>query len=304
MNQKRKIKWKAYNKELIQRGSLTILFSEDIAHKWYNSSLKGSGFQKVYTDTAIEILSLIRFRFRLTLRATQGFVESLTGLIPKLSGLSIPDYSTLSRRLRKCWIDFGKMRSGEAIYTVVDSTGLKVFGEGEWKVRQHGYTKRRTWKKLHLCVNEKNSEIISASFTDNSFKDNELFTEMLGGLEEEVSKVGGDGAYDTRECWDFCRLNGIEGIFPPRKGAKIRKHGNCKGELLARDEHIRIIRRKGKKKWKKESGYSRRSIAETAMYRFKTLLGDKLSSREFNRQANEAFIKCKLLNMMSVPKVL
>ena len=110
--------------------------------------------------------------------------------MPELSGLNIPDYSTLCRRLRKCHIDFGRIRFGGGIYAVVDSTGLKVFGEGEWKVRQYGYTKRREWKKLHLCVNEKNSEIISASFTDNSFKDNELLTEMLEGLEGEGVKSG------------------------------------------------------------------------------------------------------------------
>jgi len=196
MRQKRKINWKAYNKELIKTGSLTFLFSEDVAHNWYNTAPKGSGFQKVYTDTAIEILSLIRFQFHLTLRSTQGFAESLACLIPGLSGLSfevfsfllepecsnkisiipglsglnIPDYSTLSRRLGKCEISFGKIRTGGPIYAVVDSAGLKVFGEGEWKVRQHGYTKRRTWKKLHLCVNESSSETISASFTDNCVK--------------------------------------------------------------------------------------------------------------------------------------
>ena len=115
-------------------------------------------------------------------------MESLSQLIPELSGLSIPDYSTLSRRLRKCKISFGRIRTNEALYIVVDSTGLKVFGEGEWKVRQHGYTKRRTWKKLHLCVNESNSEIISASFTDNSMKDNEIFKEMMGGLEKECQE--------------------------------------------------------------------------------------------------------------------
>jgi len=170
MRQKRKINWKAYNKELIKTGSLTFLFSEDVAHNWYNTAPKGSGFQKVYTDTAIEILSLIRFQFHLTLRSTQGFAESLACLIPGLSGLNIPDYSTLSRRLGKCEISFGKIRTGGPIYAVVDSAGLKVFGEGEWKVRQHGYTKRRTWKKLHLCVNESSSETISASFTDNCVK--------------------------------------------------------------------------------------------------------------------------------------
>ena len=247
MSQKRKINWRAYNKQLVQRGSLTVLFSEDIAHNWYNTSPKGSGFQRIYTDTAIKVLSLIRFQFHLTLRATQGFAESLVRLIPELSGINIPDYSTLCRRLGKCQIGLGRIKSGEAIYAVLDSTGLKVFGEGEWKVRQHGYSKRRTWRKLHLCINEANSEIISASLTDNGCRDNEVFVEIMAGLESEVSKVSGDGAYDTKECWNFCHSQGIEGIFPPRKGAKIEKHGNRKGEVLPRDEAIRTIRWIGKK---------------------------------------------------------
>ena len=250
MSKKRTLNWKAYNKQLIQRGSLTIFFSEDIAHNWYNFSPKGSGFQRVYTDAAIEVLSLIRFQFGLTLRAAQGFAESLVSLIPGLSGLNIPDYSTLSRRLRKSQIELGRIKTG-GIYAVLDSTGLKVFGEGEWKVRQHGYTKRRTWRKLHLCVNESNSEIIAASLTDNSCKDNEVFGEIMEGLETEVRKVSGDGAYDTKECWNFCHTQGIEGIFPPRKGAKIEKHGNRKGEALPRDENIRMIRRIGKKNGRK-----------------------------------------------------
>ena len=251
MSKKRRINWKAYNKQLVERGSLTFLFSEDIVHNWYNSSPKGSGFQKVYTDTAIEVLSLIRFQFHLTLRATQGFAQSLIQLLPGLSGLNIPDYSTLSRRLRNCQINLGTIKSKEAIYVVIDSTGLKVFGEGEWKVRQHGWTKRRTWKKLHLCVNGSNSEIISASFTDHSFKDNEVFADLLEGLGSEVSTVRGDGAYDTWKCWNFCHSHGIKGNFPPRKGAKIKKHGNRKGEKLPRDETIRMIRRIGKKNGKK-----------------------------------------------------
>ena len=95
---------------------------------------------------------------------------------------------------------------------------------------------------MPLCINEANSEIISASLTDNGCRDNEVFVEIMAGLESEVSKVSGDGAYDTKECWNFCHSQGIEGIFPPRKGAKIEKHGNRKGEVLPRDEAIRTIR--------------------------------------------------------------
>ena len=113
---------------------------------------------------------------------------------------------------------------------MVDSTGLKVFGEWEWKALQHGYTKRRAWKKLHLCVNGSSSEILSASFTDNTVKDNEVFKDMLEGLEGEVSQVSGDGAYDAWELWDYCEGKGIRCVFLPGKGSKIRKHGNSKGE--------------------------------------------------------------------------
>ena len=213
-------------------------------------------------------------------------------------------HSTLSRGLESAQISLGKLKSGEQVHVVIDSTGLKVFGEGEWKVRQHGYSKRRTWRKLHLCVDESNGQILSSSLTDNSYKDNELFKDLVEGLEDHIDKASADGAYDSKECWQHCQDNDIQGIFPPRKGAKLKQHGNSKKDRLQRDEHIRAIRHKGKDQWKKDSGYSRRSISETAMYRFKTLLSDKLSSREFQRQAAEAFIKCKILNKMTVPSAL
>lgn len=308
---KRKINWRAYNQELIGRGSITFLFSKDITSSWYNRGRSGrGGFQKVYSDVAIEALSLVRFKYKMTLRSVQGFSQDLFKLSGH-GGIKTPHFSTLSRRLEKSEI---KLRGGkwakklgkakENTYVVVDSTGLKVFGEGEWKVRQHGYSKRRTWRKLHLCVDERDSEILSVSLTDNSFKDNELLPGMLEGYEGQVSCVSGDGAYDASNCWDFCRSTGIHGIFPPRRGAKIQRHGNKAGAPLDRDEHIRMIRRKGRKRWRGDSGYSRRSLAETAVFRFKALFGDRLASRNFACQANEALLKCKLLNMMACPKVL
>ncbi len=298
----KKINWKTYNKELIKRGSITFWFSEDVENDWLFISDGGRGFQPVYSDTAIEVISLIRFHFGLTLRSVQGFTESLLKLMEIF--LPVPDYSTLSRRLRKCSIDLGKIKSKEPVHAVIDSTGLKVFGEGEWKVRQHGYAKRRTWKKLHLCLDEKTGEILSTCLTDNSFKDSEVFEDLVDGLEDHVSRISADGAYDCKDCWEHCQSNDIETLIPPRKGARIREHGNNKSPPKQRDEVIRFIRKGGKKKWKKESGYSRRSIAETAMYRFKQLVGGKLSSRDFMNQANEVFIKCKILNQTTVPSSL
>ncbi len=148
----KKINWKPYNKELIKRGSITFWFSKDVKNDWFANSEGGRGFQPVYSDTAIKAISLIRFHFGLTLRSVQGFTESLL----KLMGVSLP------------------------VHAVIDSTGLKVFGEGEWKVRQHGYAKRRTWRKLHLCLDEETGEILSTCLTDNSFKDSEVFEDLVG----------------------------------------------------------------------------------------------------------------------------
>ena len=295
--------WSFYNKSLVNRGQITFWFSPDIVKSWYAKPTGQQGGQLIYSDTAIEVLNIIRFRFGLKLRCTQGFAQSLV----QLMGLDIktPNYTTLCRRLKKLSLQIhNKVYSKKGIHVVIDSTGLKVYGEGEWKVRQHGYSKRRTWKKLHLAVDESNSQIKSVVLSDNSFKDNELFEDLLTGIEDRISQVSADGAYDSKESYKICKDKGIKFVVPPRKNAVIERHGNSHDPPLLRDTHIREIRKIGRKKWKEKHKYHRRSISETAMYRFKTLLGDKLSSREFQRQANEVFIKCKILNQMAVPTAL
>jgi hypothetical protein len=147
--------------------------------------------------------------------------------------LPVPDYSTLSRRMKKLEVKLGKLKSkGKRIHVVLDSTGLKVFGEGEWKVRQHGYSKRRTWMKLHLAVDEADGEILSMSLTENSFKDNELFEDLLKGLEDKISDVSADGAYDDQKIWDFCEEKKINPLIPPKKNAVLKQHGNSKSPPL------------------------------------------------------------------------
>ena len=137
--------------------------------------------------------------------------------------------------------------------------------------------------------------------SDNSFKDNEVFEDLVDGVDGEINQISADGAYDSKNCYSKSNDEGIYLVTPPRRGAVIKKHGNCAGPPEPRDIHIREIREMGRKRWKKRNNYHRRSISETAMYRFKTLLGERLSSREFDRQANEAFIKCQILNKMLTP---
>lgn len=298
----KKINWVKYNKELIQRGSITFWMDEEALSNWFDVGI-GSGFQKIYSDLAILAILILKERFQLTLRSTEGFATSIFTMLNLL--LPVPSYSTLSRRAGQLSVAIRRLsKSKEAIHVVIDSTGLKVFGEGEWKVRQHGYSKRRTWRKLHLCVDEASGEILSSILTDNSFKDSEVFEELVECADSDILQASADGAYDSGNCYDCCDRNNIQATIPPRVDAKIKQHGNTNDDPIQRDENLRLIRMAGKPAWKALSGYSRRSLAETAMYRFKIIFGDKLRSRKFDNQANESFVKCKILNMMKTPSAL
>jgi hypothetical protein len=180
---------------------------------------------------------------------------------------------------------------------VLDSTGLKVYGEGEWKVRQHGFSKRRTWRKIHLGFDAETQEITCASFTTNDFKDSELLEDCLSQVGVgNIRQICADGAYDATSCYDYCEKTGIKPLIPPRKGAKIWQRRKQKNASHPRDEALRLIRKHGRKSWRLNSGYSVRSLAETGMFRFKNTFSGQLSSRDFDIQANEAFIKCGMLN--------
>ncbi len=186
----------------------------------------------------------------------------------------------------------------KAVHVVVDSTGVKVYGEGEWKVRTHGSAKRRTWRKLHLGVDEGTGEILAAVVTTNDVADCEVLTDLLEQIEHPIDQLSGDGGYDTFDCYDAIASRGAKATIPPRSNAKIQQHGNCKAPPHPRDENLRACRQVGRKQWKQESGYHRRSLSETAMFRLKIIFGGKLRRRFFDNQAVELFLQCAALNRM------
>lgn len=300
-----RINWPLYNRALVARGSIQMWFDESLAADWYADPLEHigkRGGQYVYSDKAITALGIIRIRFGLTLRETEGFATELAVLMGMR--IKIPCYTTIARRLSQLTIDIAGHAHDDIIHVVVDSTGLKVYGEGEWRVKIHGKTKIRTWRKLHLAIDESNDQILSVVLTENSFKDSEVFTDLLEPIDSNIEQVTGDGGYDAQRCYEWLGAQGINGVFPPRHDAKITQHGNHKAIVLQRDEHIRWIRKVGRKRWKKDANYHRRSLAETAMHRFKALTGDRLVSRKFENQASEVFLRCKILNRMPTPRIL
>jgi hypothetical protein len=189
-------------------------------------------------------------------------------------------------------------RSGP-VHLVIDSSGFKVYGEGEWKVRLHGWSKRRTWRKLHLAVDEATGEIVAAVASEAGVSDDDALPDLLAQVPGEVGQVSADGAYDKRRCYEAIEQRGAKAVLPPRHDAKIWQHGNCAMPPHPRDENLRAIRRQGRRRWKQEAGYHRRSLAETTFFRFKTLFGPTLHARAFPRQATELFLKAAALNRMT-----
>ena len=272
--------------------------SADRLAAWRNSERPGQrGHPPDYTDTAILTLATLQEIYHLGLRQTEGLRESIGELLHL--EVAIPDYSTLSRRRATREIVLPRTRSKAARHVGVDSTGVKVFGEGEWKVRQHGYTYRRTWRKVHLGVAAASGEIVAAVVTTTNYHDSQLLPDLLAQVDEEIAQVSGDGGYDRRTGYEAIRARQARATIPPHRKAKIWQHGNTRAERLARDENLRHIRRIGRAAWKRESGYHRRSLAETAMFRLKTLFSERVTARGFAGQAAQVLVRCAALNRLT-----
>ena len=289
--------WSEYDKALVQRGSITFWLSDDFEKTWMYVGEKQRGSQFDYTDQAILVMLTVKEVFHLTNCGVEGFVRSLFRMM-KID-LPMPDHSTLSKRGKDLKVKLPK-KTNQSLNIVMDSTGLKLYGEGEWKVRMNGVSKRRTWRKLHIGANPDDGEIQAVILTENSVSDDATVEVLLEQIEQEIINFGADGAYDKRKVYDSLNAHSpdVNILIPPRKNARIWKHGNTKAERLKRDENLRSIRKDGRKEWKRNSGYHQRSLVETTMFRLKTIFGDNLSARLFETQTTQALVRCAALNKM------
>jgi hypothetical protein len=290
--------WSEYDQALVQRGSITFWLSDNFEKNWRYVGEKQRGSQFDYSEQAILIMQTLKNVFHLPNRAAEGFMSSIFVML-KIS-LSVPDHTTLSRRGKGLKVVLPKKASGH-LDIVMDSTGLKIYGEGEWKVRSHGKSKRRTWRKLHVGVDPHSGEIQAAALTANNVSDSQMAEPLLEQISQPIDRFAGDGSYDKRKVYDSLNKHtpAAEILIPPRKNARIWQHGNTKAERLKRDENLRTIRKSGRKTWKQSSGYHIRSLAETAMFRLKTIFGDRLSARLMETQVTQALVRCAALNRMT-----
>lgn len=212
---------------------------------------------------------------------------------------AIPDYSTLCRRQDSLPVNLTKRwEKGENIHIAIDSTGLKVYGEGEWKVRAHGVSKRGTWRKLHIEIDVKTQEIISVSLTGNDQDDGAVAQKMIEGKTQQISSFRGDGAYDDFSLRERLGVS-IQQIIPPPKDAVIHydtKKKPLADYLIQRNQAVESIHEIGRKEWKINSEYHERSLNETVMFRYKTSFGGEMTTRKMEHQKTEVNIKCHILN--------
>lgn len=287
--------WPAYNESLKQRGSLQVWIGQKALAEWLAKPTGEPGTPRTYADAAIEVALTIRKLFRLPLRQTEGFLVSLFERLGQ--ALSVPDYTTLSRRGRFLLVKLPK-RKKAITDIVIDSSGIKVYGEGEWKVKKHGKGKRRKWKKIHVGIGE-DGEIRLGEVTDETTGDSSVAKSLLAQESGKINLLTTDGAYDTTSVYEACREHDVAHVvIPPRQGAVIWRHGNRAGPKHPRDENLRAIRKLGRRQWKVASGYHHRSLIENTMFRFKTILGERALSREDSRLRTELKLGFKILNRM------
>jgi IS5 family transposase len=292
--------WKQYNEGLKRRGAITIWISEELPNEWHYRGEQKKGGQFLYSDWAIEVCLVVRKVYHLPFRQTEGFMESF--FAQSKMALSVPHYSVLCRRSEKLPVHIKAAKAKPITDIVVDSTGLKVYGEGEWKVRMHGWSKHRSWMKLHVALDAESQQAEAVVLTTNAVDDAGAVEELLKQVDAKINSFTGDGAYDKDKTRKLLhqrtgqQQEDILEVIVPRGGAV--RDGKHRAYMGQRDDDIAMIGSLGRQQWKIATGYHQRSKAETFMFRYKVILGGRLQAREINRQKTEVRVAAKILNMM------
>jgi hypothetical protein len=296
--QRRRItNWAEYDAALRQRGSLTVWFTEAAIAAWHAEPRTTPGGQPHYSSLAITTALTLKAVFRLALRQTEGLISSILHLLGL--DLPVPDRSTLSRRADTLEVPRPRSDSDAGpVHLLVDSTGLKLCGPGEWLIEKHGMKVRRSWRKLHIGVDADTGRIVASELTTNDVDDGAQVAPLLDQVTGPVASFTGDGAYDqdgvSRSV--AARHPDARVIVPPRSGAVPGK--TAETAPTQRDQHLQLIAKHGRMGWQKASGYNRRALAEATIGRFKRVIGDGLRARTNQRQATEMKVAVAVLNRM------
>ncbi len=288
--------WREYEARLRKRGDLTLWFSEEAMAVWRAPTGEKPGGQPVYSDLAIEAGLTVRLVYGLALRQTEGFLQSISRLLDL--NLRIPDHTTLCRRSKDLNIRLPVSANDGPLHIMIDSTGLRVHsgncpGSGP-------PPKRRAWRKLHLVVDADTGDILASALTTHRARDAAQVPELLAQIDDPLASAMADGAYDTSSVYAAIEAHGSgpppQILISPRHDAQTKGAANTSSQ---RNAAIRAIDVGGRRRWAHESGYTRRRLVETAMSRYKAIIGGSMRSRTMPSQKTEAAIACAILNRMT-----
>ena len=287
--------WRDYDASLRQRGSLTVWVTEEAIAAWTAEPRTTRGGQRTYSPLAILTALTLRAVFRLALRQTEGLIGSVIRLL-RLD-LAVPDHSTLSRRAETLEVPRPRASAGP-IHLLVDSTGLRLCGAGEWLHEKHGTKVRRSWRKLHLSMDAGTGQIVASLLTTKDVDDGAQVGSLLDQVEGPLASFIGDGAYDQEGVTSSVTARDPEAaiVVPPRTTAV--PSDTAETAPTQRDRHLQHITKHGRMAWQKASGYTRRARAETGISRFKQVIGDGLRSHTDERQVSEVGVAVHVLNRM------
>jgi len=287
--------WAAYDAALRARGSLTVWFSAEAIAAWKAAPRTTRGGQPSYSDLAIATALTLRAVFRLALRQTEGLIGSILHLLGL--DLPVPDHTTLSRRAET--LEIPRPRCGpEPVHLLVDSTGLKLCGPGEWLVEKHGTRRRRSWRKLHLATDADTGRVVVTELTDKDADDGSQTGPLLDRIDGPVASFTADGAFDRDDVYAEVATRHPDAavVVPPRSNAVPSEAAET--APTQRDAHLRCIAERGRMGWQRAPGYNWRALVEADISRWKRVIGDGLRFQTDGRQATEVAIAAGVLNRM------
>ena len=268
--------------------------TEEAIAGWNAPATGKRGGQPAYSDLAIKTGLALRLVLHVGLRQVEGALGSIMRLLGV--ELRIPDHSTFSRRGDGLKVLSKPIDRDAPLHLLIDSTGLKIYGEGDWLEEKHGKRSRRHWRKLHLAVDARSHEIAAVELTQDDVGDITAVPDLLDQIDGPIASVTADGAYDADGVYNEIepRHPNADVIIPPRSTAVVSENRTTR-----RDGHLLTIEKHGRTDWQRRTGYGRRSLVETAMFSCKTIIGRRLHSRTLSNQKTEAKIGCAVLNRMT-----
>jgi Transposase DDE domain len=288
--------WAEYDASLKRRGSLTVWFTSEAVAAWRAEPRTTPGGQPHYSSLAIGTALTMRMVFGLALRQTEGLIGSVIELLGL--DLAVPDYSTVSRRAKTLELPPLRRSGTGPLHLVVDSTGLKLGGAGEWLIEKHGTSRRRSWRKRHIGIDADSGEIVAVEVTRKDVDDAAMADALLDQIADPIASFIADGGYDQDRVNQAVAKRHPDAavIVPPREGAV--PSASAESAPTQRDRHLRMIAERGRMAWQKASGYNLRAKVEASIGRYKRVIGDALRSRTDQTEATEVAIAATALNRM------